>query len=658
MRSKHGDWRLNGVFLPVLAVFIVPPTSIAYSQGNSGNAIPGQYIVTLNEGVDVDLASEVMASLTGGNVTNRYRAALRGLSIAVPPVVNIEDIRSFSFVKTAERDLRAYISAQTIPTGIKRIGTLENTVAAINGGGGDVDVDIAIIDTGIDSDHPDLNVAGGRRFYTANSGPPWSRGTYEDDLYDDDNGHGTHVAGTAAAKDNDTGVVGVAPGARLWAVKVLDANGSGSFSDIIAGIDWVTANAEFIEVANMSLGGQGKLDALRTAIQESVAAGVVYIVAAGNDDDDVYGPDGVFNTSDDHIPAAYPEVAAISALADSDGLAGGLGSSTSYGADDSFASFSNYSWNEAAGNPVSSPGKAIDLVLPGVSIYSTYLNGGYATASGTSMASPHAAGLAALYIAANNRAENTAGVYNIRNALIGAGLDQASGQRLASPTSEPDNNPENLGWAGGGVTAPANDPPTADFTYIATNLSVDFTDQSTDSDGSIVSWSWDFGDGGTSTAQNPTHTYGADGTYTVTLTVTDDGGATDSANQDVTVSDGGGGGEPGDPTSVHVGDLDSVSIDNGRTWTPAAAVLVLDNNANPVSGAAVTAVWGGGTVTESTTGIDGLCTLAYPSDLRKNVGSIDCTITDVGYTGLTYDSAANTDPDGDSDGTTITVAKP
>ena len=115
------------------------------------------------------------------------------------------------------------------------------------------------------------------------------------------------MAGTAAAIDNNIGVVGVAPGARLWAVKVLDGSGEGRLSDIVAGIDWVTENADTIEVANLSLTSIGRSDALRTAIQNSVAAGVLYVAAAGNEGIDVYGADGILNTTDDVIETANSE---------------------------------------------------------------------------------------------------------------------------------------------------------------------------------------------------------------------------------------------------------------------------------------------------------------------------------------------------------------
>jgi subtilisin family serine protease len=175
------------------------------------------------------------------------------------------------------------------------------------------------------------------------------------------------VAGTVAAIANSTGVVGVAPDVTLVPVKVLDAGGSGSFSDIICGVDYVTANAGSIDVVNMSLGGddgQGSCNDgfLREAICNSVAAGITYTVAAGNDNED----------AERHAPANYPEVITVSALDDRT---------------NNFASFSN-------------DGSVVDVIAPGVAILSTTRRGGYATMSGTSMAAPHAAGAAALALAA------------------------------------------------------------------------------------------------------------------------------------------------------------------------------------------------------------------------------------------------------------------
>ena len=250
-----------------------------------------------------------------------------------------------------------------------------------------------MIDTGVDLDHPDLNV---NRAKAKNCALALSA--------DDDNGHGSHVSGTIGALDNGAGVVGMAPGARIWPVKVLNAAGVGFTSDIVCGIDYVTANAASIEVANMSLGGDGSDDgncgrtdgdAEHQAICRSVAAGVTYVVAAGNDSADAA-------TS---APAAYDEVITVSALSDFNGLPGGGAPSTCRAdVDDTFADYSNH-------------GADVDMIAPGTCILSTWMNGGYDTISGTSMASPHVAGGAALYKATHP----TATPAQVRSALQSAG---------------------------------------------------------------------------------------------------------------------------------------------------------------------------------------------------------------------------------------------
>lgn len=267
-----------------------------------------------------------------------------------------------------------------------------------------MDVDIAIIDTGIDLNHPDLNVYRNVNMINSNlSGA-------------DDNGHGTHVAGTAAALDNGFGVVGMAPGARLWSVKVLDAGGSGFMSDIIEGIDYVAQHASEIEVANMSLGCQCTSQALDTAINNAVGAGVVFTVAAGNS--------GI--NAQTFSPAKNPNVIAVSAVADYDGLPGALAQATCRtDPDDKLAGFSNY-------------GSVVDIAAPGVCILSTMRNNSYGLLSGTSMASPHVAGAVALYLAGRPKPANATDVANVRSAIIAAGFPQSgpngfTGDRDTSP---------------------------------------------------------------------------------------------------------------------------------------------------------------------------------------------------------------------------------
>jgi subtilisin family serine protease len=238
---------------------------------------------------------------------------------------------------------------------------------------------VAVLDTGIDLDHPDLNVVSGKNCTGAT--PP-----------EDGHGHGTHVAGTIAAKDNGAQVVGVAPGTEVIAVKVLDDSGSGSTSTVLCGIEWVIANraAHDIEVANLSLGGPGVRstclgDYEHEAYCDLAAAGVTTVVAAGNDGLD-------FGDGTPDAPAVYPEVLTVAAMADTDGKPGSIGAApcdpSDADDDDAFALFSNYA---------TLPVDAAHLVAaPGVCIRSTYTGGGTARMSGTSMASPHVAGLVAL----------------------------------------------------------------------------------------------------------------------------------------------------------------------------------------------------------------------------------------------------------------------
>lgn len=212
---------------------------------------------------------------------------------------------------------------------------------------------LAIVDTGIDLDHKDLqaNIAGG-----VNTINPLKTAN-------DDNGHGTHVAGIAGAINNTIGVVGVAPQVSLYAVKVLGRNGAGWLSDLIEGLTWCIDNG--VQVVNMSLGSNSDNQSFHDAVTAVYNAGISQVAAAGNNGDG-YGT----GTGAVTYPAAYPEVIAVTATDSTDNL----------------ALFSSY-------------GSAADLAAPGVSVYSTWNNGYYYTLSGTSMACPHVAGVAALRLA-------------------------------------------------------------------------------------------------------------------------------------------------------------------------------------------------------------------------------------------------------------------
>ncbi|MDQ4124819.1 MAG: S8 family serine peptidase, partial [Actinomycetota bacterium] len=255
---RRGSILLAGAMLAVL-----PATSGSAQQERQ------RYIVVLERGVPAHAAAQDHARSESADVGFVYEHALNGYSAAMSPQA-AERIANDPRVEYVEPDIQLHTTAQTLPTGVNRIDGELSPTANINGVDGTIDVDIAILDSGIDLDHPDLNVVSSTN--CAGGGPFGGKCT--DGAGDDDNGHGSHVAGIAAARDNGFGVVGVAPGARLHAVKVLDSRGSGYTSWIIAGIDWVTARSATIEVANMSLGGQGWSSSYRTAVANSVAKGV------------------------------------------------------------------------------------------------------------------------------------------------------------------------------------------------------------------------------------------------------------------------------------------------------------------------------------------------------------------------------------------------
>ncbi len=290
----------------------------------------------------------------GGRVLHSYTLLENVLAVEVP-VNSLQGLLKNPNVVGVEYDVEFQAlgkpgssqPAQKLPWGIDKI---DADLANGTGAG----VKVCVVDTGIDKDHPDLqkNIVGGKNFV--------AKGAVVDPTkWDDDNGHGTHVAGTIAAVDNMVGVVGVAPQASLLAAKVLNRQGSGYISDIIAGIDYcVTSGAD---VVSMSLGSNSDVQALHNAVDNAYANGVLLVAAAGND----YG--GTVS-----YPAAYGSVVAVSATDSNNNL----------------ASFSNV-------------GSQVELAAPGVNILSTWKDGGYNTISGTSMATPHVSGVAALAIQAN-----------------------------------------------------------------------------------------------------------------------------------------------------------------------------------------------------------------------------------------------------------------
>lgn len=391
--------RLARIWLVGLLTFAVVLTTFARpvaAAPKSGDTIPGHYIITLKDGVDVDALLSRISKTNSLSVLHTYKFAMKGFAAtipanklavlrAMPEIVSIEQDQVVTLADQATTE-EIGILAQTLPIGVNRVdGDLSSSISG--NGNGSVNVDVAVIGTGIQTNHPDLNVVGGKNCNDGTS-------------YNDGNGSSTHVAGTIAAKDDANGVVGVAPGARLWAVRVLSNAGSGTISQVICGIDWITANAGTIEVAHVSFGSAGPdstctAESLHNAICNSVNAGVTYVVGAG----------GSGSNASNFRPATYPEVITVSALADFDGQPGGVSASTCVSdVDDTFLNSSNY-------------GADIDLIAPGTCVYSTWIGSSYRTLSGSSTASPHVAGAAALYTSINPAATPA----QVRTALQNAG---------------------------------------------------------------------------------------------------------------------------------------------------------------------------------------------------------------------------------------------
>lgn len=493
-----------------------PATGAPSLQGGAGQPIPDQYIVVFNSrAADVPGLARQLVSASGGELRFTYEHAIRGFSARLSAAAAAAIARNPNVAYVEADQLMTAVGTQANATwGLDRVDQralpLSSSYTYSNDGSG---VRAYIIDTGIRLTHDDFGGRAATGYDAITAG-----GTA-----DDCNGHGTHVAGTVGGS-----TWGVAKGATLVAVRVLDCGGSGTNSGVIAGVDWVTANHVKPAVANMSLGG-GASTALDDAVANSIAAGVSYALAAGNGDFIGRQQDACTRS-----PARVPEGITIGATNSSDAK----------------ASWSNY-------------GDCVDFFAPGVSITSAWYTSNTATntISGTSMAAPHVAGAAALYVHANPAASPQ----QVRDALYAM-----TTKGIVTSSSTANNHllyTLDIGTGGG---TPSNSAPTAAFTYSCTNLSCTFTDGSTDSDGSISSRSWTFGDGGTSTLAVPSHTYAAGGTYTVALKVTDDAGASSSTSKSVTVSAPSSGGITLAASGYKVKGAQSVDL----TWSGATSTSV------------------------------------------------------------------------------------
>lgn len=359
--------KYSAVFISVLVIAFGAFFVNSALAGTAGSARERK-IVTFQSGITEMEQDTLLGRAQAAEVkhlkNNRNSVALldaKGVNMMKndPRVLRVEDdVIAFALgkVEATGKGARAIVQpTEVLPWGVDRIDAEKvwnSTLTSSIGTG----INVAVIDTGIELAHPDLatNIKGS---YNAIS-PSKSA--------DDDNGHGTHVAGIIGALDNTIGVIGAAPAVNLYAIKVLNRNGSGYISDIIEGIDWAIAN--HINVINMSLGASSDIQAFHDAIIRAHNANIVIVTAAGNDSG---GPV--------NFPGAYPEVIGVSATDNNNTIA-----------------------------VFSSVGPEVDLAAPGVSIYSTYKGKTYRTLSGTSMASPHVAGAAALLLAVPSKCDTDA----------------------------------------------------------------------------------------------------------------------------------------------------------------------------------------------------------------------------------------------------------
>lgn len=342
--SKYIIFSLFAIY-PFLGTFpqIAPETSrviVTYQENVSDsarNAALGSLSDKKIKRLSFALPADVLSGVTDSEIS-KLKSDPRVVRVEKDAIATILD---FPITKTALKKNQVNAQSQILPWGIDKIDAelvwpLGNQANPIK---------VGVIDTGISNTHPELtpNIKGGVN--TIRPRRSWN----------DDNGHGSHVAGIIAAVNNTSGVVGVAPSADLYAIKVLNSSGSGYVSDIIEGLDWSIANK--MQLVNMSLGTTADIQSFHDAVTRAYNAGIIEVAAAGNDGSAVI------------YPAAYPEVVAVTATDQTDTIA---------------------SW--------SSRGPEVDFAAPGVNIYSTYKDTGYATLSGTSMAAPHVTGALALIL--------------------------------------------------------------------------------------------------------------------------------------------------------------------------------------------------------------------------------------------------------------------
>ena len=693
--------------------------------------VPGEVVVKFAESVGNDEVEQIVRGLGAQIKLKALKRAFHLLSVPHGQVMKmVQALKKNPRVVYAHPDYYAYMDF--VPTdpyyplqwnldNLAHSGIEMEQAWEITGNpdpsmrGGDPQVIVVILDTGIAYENfgsycqaPDLvstSFVAGYDFVNNDTHP------------NDDNAHGTHVAGTIAQSTNNaTGVAGIAFNISLMPVKVLNANGSGSVSTIANAIRWAADRG--VDVINMSLSTAVPSTVLEDAVNYAYSKGVLIIASSGNS-----------SGNSPQYPANYANVIAVGA--------------TTYG--EQIASYSN------RGNEVCAPGGIDhqdlngdgydDMVLQNTFDPNTkdVCDFGYWFFSGTSMAAPHVSGLAALMLSMDSTLtnedvrtilRNTAdtvepacgyGLINAYQALqTVANLDNPPSVKIKYPlegefvsgnitvninATDDNDGPGALTveWnVDGGDWGPTtynsgtglydsdewdttkvmdgqhfiyvratdradnktiasnsvlvnnvNDPPMVSFSYTCSGLMCDFeASGSYDPDGTIQSYDWSFGDDTQSESgrgATVSHTYAEAGTYSVSLTVTDDGGASNSYSENISVTEG--------PPTEHIGDLDASSRRMfGRFWEAKITFTVHDSWHDPVAGAWVYGLFSdGSSLFKCSTDGNGKCTVyGYQYWLK----CLTFTVTDLWHGSLVYDPAQNQDPDGDSDGTSITVCRP
>jgi subtilisin len=565
----------------VMAMFLVVSVTVAIAGNATDTQTDSKKVKMIIGFVDrPNQADEAMIHGLGGET--RYTYTIIDAKAVELPEQAIDRIKKNPRVAYVEADAEVHALDTELDNswGVEHIGAGTVHDEGNKGAG----VKVAIIDTGINHTHPDLddNYAGGYDYVNDDNDPM------------DDAGHGTHCAGIVAAEDNEEGVVGVAPEAELYAVKVLDSSGSGYVDDVIAGIQWAIDND--MQVLSMSLGADVGSESLKAACDKAYASGIVVVAAAGND----YTRRGRWEPDTVDCPAKYDSVIAVGATDQADER----------------ASFS-------------STGPDVELAAPGVNIYSTVIDG-YDTKSGTSMACPHVAGTAALVIASGITDNDAVRLHLQQTAddLGSTGQDTWYGYGLvdADEAALPDGNQPPVADAGADQTV--SDADSNGVEAITLNGS-----DSSDPDGNIVSYVWKEGADELSNVVSFTGDFTV-GTHTVTLTVTDNEGASASDDVIVTVK------EKSSASPMHVSSIDMSTKTTGVNTNAIATVTVVDADGNLIEGATVSGTWSGLTDDSDAGTTDANGNVVLVSDrLKRASGTFTFTVDDVTHADLTWDGA-------------------